>query len=82
MNKITVFFFAVLRDKAGVKQTFMEIPSNTNISEFKTMVVERFPKITNSMESTLISVNKEVAFDDDIIPDGAEVALFPPVSGG
>jgi molybdopterin converting factor small subunit len=34
------------------------------------------------MESTLISVNKEVAFDDEVIPSGAEVALFPPVSGG
>jgi molybdopterin synthase catalytic subunit len=30
----------------------------------------------------LVSVNKEYGFDEDIIPDGAEVALFPPVSGG
>jgi len=82
MNIITVFFFAVLRDKAGVKQTVMEIPLNTKISEFKNIVVNQFPNIASSMESTLISVNKEVAFEDDIIPDGAEVALFPPVGGG
>lgn len=30
----------------------------------------------------LISVNQEYAFDDVVIPDGAEIALFPPVSGG
>ncbi len=30
----------------------------------------------------LISVNQEFAFDDDIIPENAEIALFPPVSGG
>jgi molybdopterin synthase catalytic subunit len=34
------------------------------------------------METTLISVNKEYGFDEDVIPEGAEVALFPPVSGG
>ena len=82
MNTIQVFFFAVLRNKAGVKQTKLKIPSNTSISEFKKIVVEKFPNIASSMESTLISVNKEVAFEDDIIPDGAEIALFPPVSGG
>jgi molybdopterin converting factor small subunit len=30
----------------------------------------------------LISVNQEYAFDEAIIPADAEVALFPPVSGG
>ncbi len=82
MNTIQVFFFAVLRNKVGVKQIHIDIPSNTSISEFKKIVVEMFPNIANSMEATMISVNKEVAFEDDIIPDGAEVALFPPVSGG
>lgn len=82
MNKIEVFFFAVLRDKAGVLNSEMEIPAQTTIADFKMLVVDKFPKIADSMESTLISVNKEVAFDEDLIPNGAEVALFPPVSGG
>jgi molybdopterin converting factor subunit 1 len=82
MNTIQVFFFAVLRDKAGVKQSSMDIPFNTTISDFKRIVVTKFPEIASSMESTLISVNKEVASENDIIPEGAEVALFPPVSGG
>jgi molybdopterin synthase catalytic subunit len=30
----------------------------------------------------LVAVNREYAFDDDIIPEGAEVGIFPPVSGG
>ena len=30
----------------------------------------------------LVSVNQEFAFDDDLVPESAEVALFPPVSGG
>jgi molybdopterin synthase catalytic subunit len=34
------------------------------------------------MSFALVSVNREYAFDGDIIPSGAELALFPPVSGG
>jgi len=30
----------------------------------------------------LVAINKEYAFDQEEIPQGAEIALFPPVSGG
>lgn len=30
----------------------------------------------------LISVNQEYVLDDAILPEAAEIALFPPVSGG
>ncbi|MGD8458284.1 MAG: MoaD/ThiS family protein [Anaerolineales bacterium] len=82
MNKVQVFFFAGLRDKVGVIKSEMEIPSQSTVADFKDLIVEKFPNIIDSMESTLISVNKEVAFDDEEIPVGAEIALFPPVSGG
>ena len=29
-----------------------------------------------------LQINQAYAFDEEVIPDGAEVALFPPVSGG
>jgi molybdopterin converting factor small subunit len=34
------------------------------------------------MGHTLISINQEYVFDEVVIPPGAEIALFPPVSGG
>jgi len=47
------------------------------------MVADRFPQVVPALGgSVLVSVNREFAFDDQIIPEGAEVALFPPVSGG
>jgi molybdopterin converting factor subunit 1 len=82
MNRVQVFFFAGLRDKAGVIISEMEIPSQSTVGDFRLLVVDQFPDIADSMESTLISVNKEAAFDDEVIPVGAEIALFPPVSGG
>jgi molybdopterin synthase catalytic subunit len=34
------------------------------------------------MPSTLIAINREFAFDEQTIPENAEIAIFPPVSGG
>jgi molybdopterin converting factor small subunit len=34
------------------------------------------------VETVLVSINHEFADDEQMIPEGAEVALFPPVSGG
>ncbi len=82
MNKVEVFFFAVLRDRAGTDQVQLEIPSTATVAEFKQLIVEKFPRLAETMDSTLVAVNKEYAFDDEVVPDGAELALFPPVSGG
>jgi molybdopterin synthase catalytic subunit len=82
MNQITVLFFANLRELVGEKVTALEIPDGTNVKEFKDLIGEAYPSLIPSLGTTLVSVNKEFGFDEDIIPAEAEVALFPPVSGG
>jgi len=82
MNKVTTLFFATLRDRAGVKSVAMEIPPQTNVAEFKALLIEKFPSLAASLNHTLISINHEYVFDDVMIPSNAEIALFPPVSGG
>lgn len=82
MNKIRVLFFATLRERAGIKEISLDIASETTVAGLKALVLERLPGLQGAFSSTLTSVNKEYAFDDTIIPDSAEVAFFPPVSGG
>ena len=82
MNTITTLFFATLRDRAGVKSVELQIPMQTNVANFKTILIERFPALADLMSHTLVSINHEYVFDESIIPDRAEIALFPPVSGG
>ena len=82
INQITVLFFASLRELVGKKESALDIPEGTNVKEFKALIGEKYPTLVPSLDTTLVSVNKEFGFDEDIIPTGAEVALFPPVSGG
>jgi molybdopterin converting factor subunit 1 len=82
MNRIKVLFFATLRDRAGTKSADLEIPAETTVGTLKHLVVQKYPGLKDSMETVVISINREFAFDESVVPENAEVAMFPPVSGG
>ena len=82
MNKITVLFFATLRDRAGIKSVELEIPAGTTVQGLKDLLVVSYPGLKETMDSVVISINREFAFDESVVPENAEVAMFPPVSGG
>ena len=82
MNKIKVLFFATLRDRAGMKALEIEIPEGTTVQGLKGQIARDYPNMKQSMETVIISINREFAFDENLVPENAEVAMFPPVSGG
>lgn len=82
MNQLKVMFFATLRDRTGVKETRIDLRAGGNVKDLKKQLLDQYPSLESSLDSALVSVNREYAFDEDVIPEGAEVALFPPVSGG
>ena len=81
-NQISILFFANLREIVGMKAISLDIPHGSTIAELKGQIADLYPLLAPHLETTLISVNKEYGFDDEVVPEGAEVALFPPVSGG
>ena len=82
MQRVKVLFFANLRELAGAKELTLELAEGTRIGEVKSLLCLEFPNLAKPLESVLVAVNKEFAFDEDVIPADAEVAFFPPVSGG
>ena len=82
MKNITVFFFATLREQTGMKFTHLEIPADATVANLKVILGQKFVSLNGLVESSLVAINQEYAFDESLIPVGAEIALFPPVSGG
>jgi len=82
MNKVKILLFATLRDRAGTKSMDLEIPDGMTVQGLKDHIAAHFPNLAESMKSVLITINREYAFDEAVIPPGVEVAMFPPVSGG
>lgn len=82
MKQVTVLFFATLRDHMGAKQITIQLPEGAGVVELKSTLTTRTPAAASALDSALVAINREYAFADQPIPDGAEVALFPHVSGG
>ncbi|MDZ4159343.1 MAG: molybdopterin converting factor subunit 1, partial [Anaerolineaceae bacterium] len=80
--RANVLFFANLKDRAGRQRLEVELPAGACVEDLKQHLMVLFPDLEVLLESTLVSVNQQYAMDADLIPEGAEVALFPPVSGG
>ena len=81
-NSIKVLFFANLRTLVGVNEVYLEIPPHTRVADVKRLVTSKYPELADAIKTSLVSINREFAFDDDLIPECAEIAIFPPVSGG
>ena len=82
MNRVKLLFFATLRDRAGTKTMELDIPPELTVQGLKDKISNEYPSLKESMSSVLITINREYAFDDAVIPPNAELAMFPPVSGG
>jgi molybdopterin converting factor small subunit len=82
MKNITVLFFATLRDRANTGSFPMEIPPETTVANLRALLEVKFLSLNGLANYSLVAVNREYVFDEFGIPDGAEVALFPAVSGG
>ena len=82
MNHVKLLFFATLRERAGVKSMELDVPLDLTIQGLKRMLSEEYPNLKESLKSVLITINREYAFDEAVIPQSAEIGMFPPVSGG
>lgn len=82
MHKIKILFFATFRTRAGRSSLEVELKNGATVGELKEYLVDQIPALEASLHHTLVSINREFAFDEEVIPEGAEIALFPPVSGG
>jgi MoaE-MoaD fusion protein len=82
MNHIKLLFFATIRERAGMKVLELDIPETMTIQELKNKLASDIPSLKESMKSVLITINREYAFDEAVVPANAEIGMFPPVSGG
>jgi molybdopterin converting factor small subunit len=91
-----VHLFAGARELAGTASITVELPEGGTVAELRSALrrdLATQPPLRSGEggpESALaalvlrsrIAVNCEFADDSAVVPDGAELALIPPVSGG
>ena len=79
---ITVRYFAVARERAGVTSEQLSIPAGQPLRALVDELVRRHPTLAPLLPHLRFAVEQQLAELDTPLPETAEVALIPPVAGG
>ncbi len=79
---IKVKFFAMCREAAGTDECVLDLPDQASLEEFWKKIIERYPKLAAYRAHSRIAVNMEYAGAGQMLHNGDEICIIPPVSGG
>jgi len=79
---IQVLFFGAAADRAGTRETELQVENGTTLAEIWPLLVERYPDLGPMRDTLAFAVNNEYARGEAPVSPGDEVAVLPPVSGG
>lgn len=82
MITVKIFLFSTIRARIGKKQLELELPAGSSVNDLKEVLADLYPEAAPTVHNMLASVDRVFSGDETIIPDRAEVAFFPHISGG
>jgi len=80
--KVTVRFFAHLRERVGRAELQVELEGETSVEALRRWIIGRHPELAADLGRYPVVVDGEVRSAGFALHEGAEVAWLPPVAGG
>ncbi len=82
MGKVSVRFFARYAELAGCTSSAVNVPTPATVADVIARIREVFPGTQALPPKPLAALNLRQVKLDQLVSDGDEVALLPPLSGG
>jgi MoaE-MoaD fusion protein len=80
--RVRVKLFAIVKERAGVGETALELPDGATVAAASQALTEKFPAVGSFLTRAAYAVNREYVDAAIVLRDGDELAVIPPVSGG
>jgi molybdopterin converting factor subunit 1 len=80
--QVRVLYFGILKDIVGRSSSEMDLPEGLSVAELVELHERENGASAELWGSIAVAVNQQYAKPGDVLRDGDEVALLPPVSGG
>lgn len=80
--KLEVKLFARARDVAGSETISVELPDESRVADLRSEIARQYPAMSSLATSLLVAVGTDYADETTVLSPEADVACFPPVSGG
>jgi len=79
---VRILFFAKARDLAGAPSTELQLEDDATVGDLRRALGRAYPELAPLLPRMHVAINNNYAADADVVPCDAEIACFPPVSGG
>lgn len=82
--KLQVRYFASLREALGHAES-VELPAGSTLAALRDQLLASSPQhaeVLARSRTVRCALNQTMADESTVVPEGAEVAFFPPVTGG
>jgi MoaE-MoaD fusion protein len=80
---VSVLYFAAARERAGLaEERLATLPPPGTVRVLLELLSARHAALVPLLPHLRVAVNQSFVGLDDVVPEGAEVALIPPVAGG
>jgi molybdopterin converting factor subunit 1 len=80
--RVTVLYFAILRERAGLEREELELAEAADVGAARAAIAARHPALAALLPAVRGAVNRAFVLDTHALADGDELALIPPVAGG
>jgi molybdopterin converting factor subunit 1 len=77
-----VKLFALARQQAGRETLVVDLPAPATVADLRRAIGRQHPELAELVRHAMFAVDMEYADEDSPLPDAAEIAFIPPVSGG
>ncbi len=81
---VKIRYFASIRESLGSAEA-IELPADTTVAQLRELLIKRSPKHASALahgKALRCALNQALCDESDVVGEGAEVAFFPPVTGG
>ena len=80
--RVHVKLFAGARELVGQESVALELPPRATVGVLRERLIESHPKLGSLASHALFAIEAAYCDNETPIPENAEIACIPPVSGG
>lgn len=77
---VTVKYFGMIAEQTNSPQEIIDLEKIVSIQDLELVILSKYPVLKNSTYN--IALNQKIAYKENLLTNGDELAFLPPFAGG